>query len=137
MTSVTVQLPIYWTRHFKTKPPKTHLAGMNWFRNAYRFDQNNFKQEFTSLVLDQLDNEVISSPFELHMELHYKNPSCDPSNIVALIEKVVLDAFQKGNVIEEDNVKHHKGSSWAVEGQDKENPRCLITIRSLNDNQSN
>lgn len=25
-------LPIYWTKQFKTKPNKTHLAGMNWFR---------------------------------------------------------------------------------------------------------
>lgn len=137
MHEVSFTLPIYFVKHFKTKPSKTVLLGMNWFRNAHYFDQNKFKQEFTDLVLEQLDSTVISSPFELEMKLHYKNANCDPSNVVALIEKVALDALQKSNTIEEDNVKHHKGTSWTVESQDRKNPRCEITIRSLNDHTSN
>ena len=124
-----IELPIYWTKHFKTKPPKTILCGMNWYRNAHYIDQNNFKRDFSELVAKQVNSCTIAPPFLLEIGLWYKNPSSDPSNIVPLIEKVLLDALQSSNVIENDNVKHHLGTCYTVLGQDKENPRCIITIK--------
>ena len=123
---ISLTLPIYWN-----SGTKTVLTGMNWYRNAHYYTSNKWKQEFTELVDKQLDSCIIPSPFSLHLDIFYKNPNCDGSNIAALMEKVALDALQKANMIENDSVKHHISSSWAVAGQDKENPRCEITIRTL------
>ena len=127
-----VTLPIYWTKTFKTKPSTTHLVGLNWFRNAQYHDQNNLKKDFTELVLNQLTPfETPFNKFHVTYELYYKSPVCDPSNIIALIEKVSLDAFKHANVIIDDNVNFHHSSSWSVISQDKLNPRCVITIQEV------
>lgn len=125
-----ITLPIYWTKNFKSKPDKVVLVGMNWYRNAHHFDQNNLKREFSELVHNQLPPKV-SGQYTLDIKLYYKNPSCDGSNICALMEKIVLDALQEDSILEQDNVKFHLGTTWSVVGQDKLNPRCEITIKEL------
>ncbi|AGM46930.1 hypothetical protein AD45P2_00570 [Alteromonas phage vB_AmaP_AD45-P2] len=125
---IKITLPIYWTQHFKTKKDKTVLVGMNWYRNAFYIVQNKMKQKFSGLVEDQLDGTRIQGPYTLHIDLYYKNPTCDGSNIVALMEKVALDALQHNKAVEQDNVLFHLGTTWNVAGRDKENPRCEISI---------
>lgn len=127
MVSFTV--PIYWTKHFKTKPSKTVLVGMNYYRNAHHFDQNNLKKYFHDLIGEQIQtSKPITSPFEVSISLYYKNTNCDPSNIISLIEKFSLDALQEYNIISNDTVLHHKGTQWSVVEQNKENPRCIVSV---------
>ena len=128
---ITIELPIYWTQHFKTKDDKTVLVGMNWYRNAYYHAQNKMKKDFHELVSKQLDDTVIDGEFKLAIGIYYKNSSCDGANIAALIEKFTLDALQDNKTVVNDNVKYHKGSSWEVLGQDKQNPRCIISIDKI------
>lgn len=128
---IDIELPIYWTQEFKTKNNKTVLVGMNWYRNAFYHAQNSMKKEFSALVADQLESDVVPNQFRLNISLYYKNASCDGANIVALVEKFVLDALQENNVITNDNVKYHMGTTWSVIEQDKENPRCLITVSEV------
>lgn len=125
---LTFNLPIYWTQHYKTKPDKTVLASMNWYRNANYYAQNNMKKDFHALVDSQLSGETIKNAYTLNMEIYYKNPSCDGANIAPLVEKFVLDALQAANVVVNDNVNYHKGSTWKIVEQDKNNPRCLVTV---------
>ena len=126
-------LPIYWTKVFKTKPDKTVLCGMNWYRDAHYHEKNKVKKEFSELVYKQLGAEFppIAGGYTMHYDLFYKNPNCDGANIVAFSEKVVLDAIQEINIVTNDNVKYHKGSTWSVADQDKENPRVEITIKPI------
>lgn len=126
---MTLQLPIYYTEHFKTKPSKTLLVGMNFYRNAHHFAQNNVKQHYHQLVADQLLNPVSFNKFIIDYRLYYKSPVCDPSNIIALIEKFTLDALKLNNIIPDDNVNYHLGSSYSVVAQDTINPRVEITIK--------
>lgn len=126
-----IELPIYWTQEFKRKPPKTVLVGMNWYRNAHFYQKNAIKQHFHDLVIEQSSNLDSFSKFKLHLELYYKSSNCDGANIVALIEKFALDAFQEINVITNDNVNFHLGSSWEIVEQDKQNPRCLVSLLSV------
>lgn len=127
---MTITLPIYWTQEFKTKPPKVWLVGLNNYRNWHHHTSNKWKTEFHELVHSQLTPDTTFNRFTLNIDLYYRR-SCDPSNIVPLMEKVFLDALQDANVIPEDNVNHHISTTWTVIAQDKDNPRCEITIKEL------
>ena len=129
---MTVILPIYYTQEFKTKPNKTSLVGMNLYRNAHYFLQNNMKKHFQDLVIEQLPSVVeVVQQFTVTYKLYYKSPVCDASNIVALIEKFYLDAIKEHGLIIDDNVNYHISSSWQVIAQDKTNPRIEVTIKEL------
>ena len=129
---MTVTLPIYYTQEFKTKPSKISLVGMNLYRNAHHFLQNNMKKHFQSLVIEQLPPVVeVIQQFTVTYKLYYKSPVCDASNIVALIEKFYLDAIKEHGLIIDDNVNYHINSSWEVIAQDKVNPRIEVTLKEL------
>ena len=129
---MTVVLPIYYIQEFKTKANKTHLVGMNLYRNAHHFLQNAMKKHFQELVLEQLPSvEQQLKQFTVDYKVYYKSPVCDGSNIVALIEKFYLDAIKTHGLISDDNVNYHLGSTWSVAGQDKENPRIEIAIKEI------
>lgn len=120
-----ITLPIYWEKSSN----KTILVGMNWYRNAHFYEQNKLKQEFHQLVGNQLNGIApITGAFSLDLSIYYKNPSCDGSNIASMMEKIILDALQQHNIITNDNVKFHLGSTWSIAGQDKTNPRAEITL---------
>lgn len=129
---MTVVLPIYYIQEFKTKANKTHLVGMNLYRNAHHFLQNAMKKHFQELVLEQLPSvEQKLKTFTVDYKVYYKSPVCDGSNIVALIEKFYLDAIKTHGLISDDNVNYHLGSTWSVAGQDKEDPRVEIVIKEI------
>jgi len=124
-------LPIYYTQTFKTKEDKTFLVGMNRWATEHYHLKNSIKQTWQQLILDQIaENNIgpILTPYKVHYKLYWKNPNCDGSNIIALSEKIFLDALQE-NIVQQDNVKWHMGSSWDNMGQDKLNPRVEITIK--------
>lgn len=121
---VLITLPIYWQQ---TKKKKV-LTGMSWYRNAHYHTQNKWKLDFHELIEQQIVSTKIKSPYKTELNIFYKNPTCDASNISALMEKVSLDSLQKLNITDSDSVKHHIGSSWNVVQQDKDNPRCEIVI---------
>lgn len=123
-------LPIYHTIEKKRSANKIILLALNWYRNAFYHEQNSVKQEYHELVSNQVTDFKFTQ-FTIHYKLYYKNPICDPSNIVAIVEKFLLDALQSSRVIPNDSVKYHLGSSWEVVGQDKDNPRVEVIIRSL------
>ena len=119
-------LPIYWNQSKK----KTVLVGMNAYRNWHYLVSAKFKREFGELVDTQvLEHVPLTKPYTLHMKVYYKNPNCDGSNVVALIEKVFLDALISAGVLPNDTVQWHLGTTWEIAGQDKINPRCELTIK--------
>ncbi len=111
-------MPIYWAETFKTKPSIVHLVGMNMFRNAHYHIQNKLKQDLEQHLKDSFNVPLtaIMSTYTVHYTLYYKNPACDGSNIIALVEKVFLDFAQSAGITTNDNVKYHLGSSWSIGG---------------------
>lgn len=79
---------------------------------------------------------VLSSPIRTHYEVYYKNQRSDASNIVAVIDKFLMDALQEHGVIDEDNVQHYVQSHWTVVEQDKEKPRIEVTISEFTDEEA-
>lgn len=132
MFSINLVLPIYWTKHLKTKPSKTVLTSLNWYRNAYHYDQNAWKQEVHELVHQQLGTTKLVGTYKLHIKFYYKNPSCDGSNVCPLMEKAALDALQSSGVVVNDNVSYHLGTTWEVVAQDKADPRVEIEVFTVN-----
>jgi hypothetical protein len=128
---MTFVMPIYYTQEFKTKDPKTTLVGMNKWATEHYHLKNKIKSSLEDDLIKQIQDAnlgPILTPYKVHYKLYWKNPSSDGSNIVALSEKIFLDAIQKADLVQEDNVKWHMGSTWENIGQDKENPRVEITI---------
>jgi len=126
-------LPIYYTQTFKTKPSKTFLVGMNWYRNVNPYLNNEVKKHYSDLIYAQL-KELPTKPefkYRLTIKLYYSNPSCDGSNIFAMMEKFTLDALQKLNWVKQDNVKYHLGTTTKVVEQDKNNPRVEIELEEV------
>lgn len=123
-------LPIYWVDKKKTIKDKTYLVGLNQLFSMHYQVRNKLKQHFHSLVGDQVtDATPILGQFTVTYTLYYKNVVSDPSNIIAGVEKVLLDGLQEHGMITEDNPKYHLGTSWTVAKQDKTNPRVEVTIQ--------
>lgn len=123
-----ISLPIYYTKHYKTKPDKTILVNLNWYRNSYRFEQNEVKKYYHSLISTKILPSPIDTSYKLYIKVFYKNPSSDGHNIANMFEKFVLDALQELNIVKQDNVKYHLGTIWEVAGQDINNPRVEIEV---------
>lgn len=107
---------------------------MNWYRNAHYSEKNMAKQYFHEAVSDQSWESPTLKKFSVEYKLYYKNKNCDPSNIIALIEKFALDGLKECGCITDDSVKYHTGSSWIVAEQDRDNPRCEIIIKDEGEN---
>lgn len=129
---VSATLPIYWNNEKKTKKSTTHLCGMNFYRNQHYHVKNKLKKDIEELAINQLKQQApITTQYTVEYTLYYKSKVCDGSNVIALMEKFFLDALQAANLVAEDNVQYHVGSSWSVGGCDKDNPRCEITVKEL------
>jgi Holliday junction resolvase RusA-like endonuclease len=129
---VLVVLPVYYTQSFKTKPDKTFMVNLNWWRNSHHFIKNEVKVWFTDEILRQLkeqDAKKIEGPYELAIVYHYKTVTSDLDNVCGLGAKHANDAFQKYGLVENDDVRHCKKSAFYVGEKDKDNPRLEVFIR--------
>ena len=116
-------LPIYFGSR------KKYMIGMNWYSTSHYRARNNVKQEFHKMVDKILSKGYkLNSPIKTHYKVYYKNILSDAPNVVAVIDKFLMDALQESGVIVNDNVQHYLYSSWEVVGQDKNNPRIEVAI---------
>lgn len=129
-----IVIPCYYTQTFKTKPSKTFLVGMNWYRTAHHFIKNEVKIWFTDNILEQLrymKAVPIKGHYEIAFQYYYKNPTSDLGNVCSLASKHANDAFEKFGLIENDNVKHCIKECYYVAEQDKDNPRVEVFVRAV------
>lgn len=123
---INLTLPIY----FGTR--KKYMIGMNWYSTSHYRARNNVKQEFHKMVDKILSKDYkLNSPIKTHYKVYYKNILSDAPNVVAVIDKFLMDALQESNVIDNDNVQHYIHSSWEVVEQDKTNPRIEVEIMEI------
>ena len=72
--------------------------------------------------------ESYNGTYLIEYELWYEHARVDPSNVIGITEKMVLDALQECGALLNDNVNCHKGSTYKVMGADKERPRVEIKV---------
>lgn len=126
-----ISLPIYYTKEYKTKPSKTWLVNLNWYRNAYYHEQNEVKQYYNTLIANLDLPNPIEGEYTLDIKVFYKNAASDGHNIANMFEKFVLDALQELSIVKQDNVKYHLGTIWSIGGCDTQNPRVEIEIKPV------
>jgi hypothetical protein len=125
----TIILPIYYKIEYKNKKDKNILLSMNWYRNAHYHILNEVKKYYEKLVLSK-DIQQKYGKFELEHLIYYSSYSSDPSNIVPIIEKFLLDALILKGTILTDTMTNHLGSTYKVADKDRLNPRIETLIKS-------
>lgn len=130
MISLTV--PVYYTQQFKTKPDKTFLVSLNWYRNATYFEQNKVKQHFSELISNMLTPfDKLEGQYSATYTYFYKNPTSDLPNVGPMVSKWVNDVLQELDIVSNDNVQFLTEEIYRVGGCDKLNPRVEVTLTPL------
>lgn len=126
---IKVTLPVYYELVYKTKPNKTLLVGLNMYRNAHFHLQNKVKQHYAAIVTNQVTGSTpIVGRFRVSYTYYYKSSVSDLGNVCSLSSKVLLDALQELNLIQQDNVQYCIEEVYRVGGLDKLNPRVEILL---------
>jgi len=127
---IKIELPIYWKPSQKKRPV---LMSMNWYRNAHYHVKSRAKGEYHAEInyqLSKLRHLPKFDKYRVSYEIIGKNAGSDPGNIVAIIEKYLLDALQDCGVLPEDNFNHHIGSMWINCGVNKNKPVIICTVEA-------
>lgn len=145
--SFEVCLPLYWhipEKIYKRNDPKGKfkkgdikkaqniLLGMNWYRNAHFIVQNEGKAYVANFAKKQFPfRDTRWETFSVDYELWYKNVVSDPLNIIACIDKFMVDALVDSRIVVKDTVKNYLSGEWKIGGQDRSNPRLEATVRKI------
>ena len=129
---INLTLPVYWVNEKKTKPSTTHLIGMNFYRNAHHFSQNNMKKFVSTIVKSQLATDIQgATKYKVKYTYFYKSKVSDLMNVVSLSSKILNDALQEAGVVVNDTVAHCIEETAIVGSYDKDNPRVEVEITIL------
>ena len=127
MEDIKFVVPIYWQ---VTKKKKV-LVAMNWLRNAHFIVSNNVKKGYLSEIKAQVTPSIKKfRKCHIHYVVYLKRKGTDGGNVRSVIEKFVLDAFVKCNIIPDDtfDIVVSDSSEYFL---DKDNPRAEITIKEI------
>ena len=132
---IKLSIPVYFTNTFKTKPDKTFLVSLNWYRNANYHEQNKVKVHMSDLIANQLNPfDVLEGKYQVIYTYHYKNPSSDMPNVTPMASKWLNDTLQESGIVKNDNVQFLVEEIHRVGTKDTINPRVEITIKDTNIN---
>ena len=129
---MTISIPVYYTQEFKTKPSKTFLVSLNWYRNAHHFQQNLVKHHFHEILHNLLKNtEFNLEQYKVDYTYHYKSKTSDLPNVGPMASKWFNDYLQESGKIKNDNVQFLLEEHYYVGTHDRDNPRIDITISPI------
>ena len=129
---IKLSLPVYYTYHYKTKPSKTFLVNMNWYRNAHHHEQNEVKHHYNTLVRNAIyGTSIRMSRYKVSYIYHFKSKVSDLSNICSMMSKFLNDSLQELGIVQNDNVQFLLEEHSYVGDYDKHFPRCDILIERI------
>lgn len=139
MSKVVLSLPldvIYYTRKKDNKDMK-FILNLNNYRNTHHRILHQAKEKYEAAVTMLLPPDAKEKLYGKKVRVAFKyfpktQLRVDVSNPIAIIEKFATDALVKAGVIEDDNYTILIGSDgWEYGEVDKENPRCEMTIYTV------
>lgn len=133
---IKLELPIYQTLETgrgKSKKNKNVLMSLNWYRNAHYQTECKMKHIYTDLVKTRLKHvkQCLRGNIRVTYTLYYKNSRCDMMNVIAIIDKYLMDALQEMKIIENDNVENYVVCVSRIGGKDLANPRVEIIVEAI------
>lgn len=132
---IKVIIPVYYTKEYKTKDPKTFLLSLNWYRNAHHMEQNTVKKHLEELIANQLkDTAPINPPFAVSYYYYYTNAASDLPNVGPLASKWLLDTLQHLKLIKNDSVKYLPEEHYYALSAENNNPRIEAFITEKENN---
>lgn len=133
---IKLSIPVYYVKKFKTKEDKLFLVSLNWYRNAFYYEQNEVKKYFQELIKEQLKDVIpLLGKYKVAYNYYYKTSSSDLANVTPMCSKWVNDVLQEQNIVPNDNVNYLVEETHKVATQDKTNPRCEIIITPIDKNE--
>jgi len=134
LSKISIILSPYYTQTFKTKPSKTFLISLNWYRNAHYSVSNKVKNHYRQLIKKLLKGHkepLLNESYRVVYYYYYKNKNSDMSNVCALIDKFFQDSIQELEIVSNDNVQYCKEVIFRVGGEDKVNPRVEVFLQEF------
>lgn len=130
-----IVIPIYYTMRKRNKKTnkvedKDFLVWMNLYRNLHFQVSNKMKEHYHEIIKHQINWEKFNR-IKPYYKLYIKNKLTDWWNVVAIMEKFLLDALVENQVIKNDTYDIVTWHLWADYFFEKENPRCEIYIEEI------
>ena len=123
---IDLPLEVYYTKN------KKFILNLNNYRNAHYRILSNAKKIYADNLIDRISYPKYKEPVVLTYTYYAKSKRrLDVSNPCSIIDKFTCDALVKAGVLEDDSSKQIKKVIYKYGGIDKENPRCELVIKKI------
>jgi len=123
---IDLPLEVYYTKN------KKFILNLNNYRNAHYRILSNAKKIYADNLVDRISHPKYEEPVVLTYTYYAKSKRrLDVSNPCSIIDKFTCDALVKAGVLEDDSSKQIKKVIYKYGGIDKENPRCELVIKKI------
>ena len=123
---IDLPLEVYYTKN------KKFILNLNNYRNAHYRILSNAKKIYADNLVDRISYPKYEEPVVLTYTYYAKSKRrLDVSNPCSIIDKFTCDALVKAEVLEDDSSKQIKKVIYKYGGIDKENPRCELVIKKI------
>ena len=123
---IDLPLEVYYTKN------KKFILNLNNYRNAHYRILSNAKKIYADNLVERISHPKYEEPVVLTYTYYAKSKRrLDVSNPCSIIDKFTCDALVKAGVLEDDSSKQIKKVIYKYGGIDKENPRCELVIKKI------
>jgi len=123
---IDLPLEVYYTKN------KKFILNLNNYRNAHYRILSNAKKIYADNLVDRISYPKYEKPVVLTYTYYAKSKRrLDVSNPCSIIDKFTCDALVKAGVLEDDSSKQIKQVIYKYGGIDKDNPRCELVIKKI------
>ena len=123
---IDLPLEVYYTKN------KKFILNLNNYRNAHYRTLASAKKIYADNLVDRISHPKYEEPVVLTYTYYAKSKRrLDVSNPCSIIDKFTCDALVKAGVLEDDSSKQIKQVIYKYGGIDKENPRCELVIKKI------
>ena len=123
---IDLPLEVYYSKN------KKFILNLNNYRNAHYRILSNAKKIYAENLVDRISHPKYEEPVVLTYTYYAKSRRrLDVSNPCSIIDKFTCDALVKAGVLEDDSSKQIKQVIYKYGGIDKENPRCELVIKKI------
>ena len=120
----------------QTSKNKSFILNLNNYRGAHHRVLTNAKSNFQDIVINMDLRQQLRGMYLNPIRVTYtyypaSNRKYDSMNVASIIDKFLMDALVKSDVIRDDNYKLVLWPNFIHGGVDRDNPRCDVSIEEI------